>query len=70
MKSTNKMILIKQDRMQWQPFFMSKCSDYSEWKLLPGYTPRAVPKVRFRKPKVSCLFRVETENKHMKKAVR
>ena len=69
MRSTRWMILIKQDRMQWQSFWMSRCDDYSPWKLLPGYAPCGVGHVTFRKPKVACLFRVEAENRHMKKAV-
>ena len=70
MKSTTKMILIKQDRIQWQPFFMRKGGDFAKWKLLPGYIPAHAGHVKFRKPKIACLFRVETEDKHMKKAVR
>lgn len=70
MKVPSKMIVIRQNEIQWQPFYMVACGDFSAWKIRPGYTPRAVPGVRFRRPKVACLFRVETVNKHMKKAVK
>jgi len=69
-RSPKRMILIKQDLMQWQPYWMAWSGDRSPWKLLPGYTPCGVGHVTFRKPRVSCLFRVETENKHMKKAAK
>jgi len=70
MKSTTKMILIRNYTMQWQPFFMRKGGGYEKWKLLPGYTPAHVGDVYFRRPTIPCLFREETENKHMKKAVK
>lgn len=70
MKTQGKMVLIKQDRIQWQAFYMVKSDDFSKWKIKPGFTPMAVSGVHFRKPKVSCLFRIEIEDKHIKKAVK
>lgn len=63
MRSAAKMILIKQDRIQWQPFFMKRGGDYAEWKLMPGYTPDGTGKVHFRRPKTPCLFRRETSKR-------
>lgn len=70
MRSADKMIVIRQNTIQWQPFYMVASKDFSDWKIRPGYTPRSVPDVYFRRPKVACLFRTEIEYKHMKKAVR
>lgn len=71
MKVPSKMIVITQDATQWQPYFMRKDNDFSEWRLRPGYTPAGgTGAPRKIEPKVPCLFRVETVNKHMKKAVK
>lgn len=51
-RSPKRMILIKQDLMQWQPYWMAWSGDRSPWKLLPGYTPCGVGHVTFRKPRV------------------
>ncbi len=64
MKTHGKMVLIKQDRIQWQAFYMVKSDDFSKWKIKPGFTPMAVSGVHFRKPKQPCLFREEHRNIH------
>lgn len=67
MRSTSKMILIRQYPLQWQPFFMRKGGDFAEWKLMPGYVPAHVGDVYFRRPTIPCLFREEHRNIHNNK---
>lgn len=67
MRSTGKMIVIRQTPEQWQPFWMLRCSDYSSWKIRPGYTPGGVGAVHFRRAKTACLFRQENTNKRFRK---
>ena len=63
------MILIKQDLMQWQPYWMAWSGDLSPWKLLPGYTLRSRSRDL---PQALSLVPVQSRDgkKHMKKAAK
>ena len=68
-RSPKRMILIKQDLMQWQPYWMAWSGDLSPWKLLPGYTLRSRSRDL---PQAQSLVPVQSRDgkKHMKKAAK